>query len=294
MSSVEQDEACASCGKAAVDDVKLKKCACNLVKYCSVECQKNHRPQHKKACKKRMAEIHDKRIFSQPDGTHLGECPICCLPLSLDVRKTKIMTCCSKLVCLGCVHANWKHERELGLEPRCPFCREEMPATLAENEQRDKERAKANDPVALRQVAAKYYDTGDYKGAFELDEKAAELGFIESHFMLSQYFRDGKGVERDPQKARYHMEEAAIAGHDIARFNLAIEEAKNGRIGRALKHYIIAANLGEDMSMKKLREMHAVGIVNKEVYEGALRGYQAAIEATKSAQREEAYKHYKL
>ena len=32
---------CASCGKAAVDDVKLKKCACDLVKYCSVDCQKN-------------------------------------------------------------------------------------------------------------------------------------------------------------------------------------------------------------------------------------------------------------
>jgi hypothetical protein len=30
---VEADEVCGSCGKAAVDDVKLKKCACNLVKY---------------------------------------------------------------------------------------------------------------------------------------------------------------------------------------------------------------------------------------------------------------------
>ena len=47
------DEVCASCGKAAVDDVKLKKCACNLVKYCSVACQKDHRPQHKKICKKK-------------------------------------------------------------------------------------------------------------------------------------------------------------------------------------------------------------------------------------------------
>ena len=241
-----------------------------------------------------MAEISDDRLFTQPDGTHLGECPICCLPLSLDVRKTKIMTCCSKLVCLGCVHANWRHERELRLEPRCPFCREEMPETQAENEQRDKERAKANDPVALRQVAAKFYDAGDYKEAFELDKKAAELGHIESHYMLSHMYAKGRGVERDPQKARYHAEVAAIAGHDQARYNLAIEEGQNGRIRRGVQHYIIAANLGEDTSMKTLGEMHAVGIVSKEVYEGALRGYQAAIEATKSAQREEAYKHYNL
>lgn len=27
------------------------------MKYCGVECQKNHRPEHKKACKKRAAEL---------------------------------------------------------------------------------------------------------------------------------------------------------------------------------------------------------------------------------------------
>jgi sulfatase maturation enzyme AslB (radical SAM superfamily) len=64
MSSVEQDEACASCGNAAVDDVKLKICtACKLVKYCSVDCQKNHRSQHKRACKKQMAVIRVDKLF---------------------------------------------------------------------------------------------------------------------------------------------------------------------------------------------------------------------------------------
>ena len=78
MSAVDEETAetilcCASCGKAAVDDVKLKICtACKLVKYCSVECQKNHRPQHKKACKKRAAEIKDDRLFTQPDESYLG------------------------------------------------------------------------------------------------------------------------------------------------------------------------------------------------------------------------------
>jgi hypothetical protein len=49
---------CASCGKTELFGVKLKFCtACKLVKYCGVECQKNHRPEHKKACKKRAAEL---------------------------------------------------------------------------------------------------------------------------------------------------------------------------------------------------------------------------------------------
>src|SRR6056300_2076408 len=91
---------CASCGKAAVDDVKLKKCACLLVKYCSVECQKNHRSQHKKACKKRMAEMRDDKLFTQPDESHLGECPICCLPNPLDRHKSSIFDCCSQRICL--------------------------------------------------------------------------------------------------------------------------------------------------------------------------------------------------
>ena len=82
------DEVCASCGVAAVDDTKLKKCACGLVKYCSADCQKNHRSRHKKACKKRLAEMHDKQLFTQNDISHREECPICCLPLSIDLKKS--------------------------------------------------------------------------------------------------------------------------------------------------------------------------------------------------------------
>jgi len=57
---------CAACGIAANDDVKLKKCAaCELVRYCGVECQREHRPQHKRACKKRVAELREEILFRQ-------------------------------------------------------------------------------------------------------------------------------------------------------------------------------------------------------------------------------------
>src|SRR5210317_664982 len=124
MSSVDANEVCACCGKAAVDDVKLKKCACNLVKYCSVDCQKNHRPQHKKTCKKRLAEIRDDALFAQPEISHYGECPICCLPIPMDDNKSKINSCCCKIFCNGCSYANKKREWEQGLEYKCPYCRE--------------------------------------------------------------------------------------------------------------------------------------------------------------------------
>ena len=121
------DEVCASCGTAAVDDVKLKKCACDLVKYCSVDCQKNHRPQHKKMCRKRLAELRDNELFEQPEHSHLGECPLCCLPLPLDPRKSTMMPCCSKTICNGCNYANMTREAEAGMKQhKCAFCRDDF------------------------------------------------------------------------------------------------------------------------------------------------------------------------
>ena len=76
---------CVSCGIAELDDIKLKPCdGCDLARYCSDACQANHRPDHEAACKERAAELRDEILFKQPESTHLGECPICCLPLPLD------------------------------------------------------------------------------------------------------------------------------------------------------------------------------------------------------------------
>jgi hypothetical protein len=82
----EAEEICASCGieGGGEENIKLKKCnACYLVKYCGVECQRKHRPQHKRACKKRAAELKDELLFKQPESTHLGDCPICLLPIPI-------------------------------------------------------------------------------------------------------------------------------------------------------------------------------------------------------------------
>eukprot|EP00984_Skeletonema_dohrnii_P003600 scaffold1220_cov104-Skeletonema_dohrnii-CCMP3373.AAC.5 len=102
---------CAGCDTAEVDGIKLKKCtACNLVRYCSVKWQKDHRPQHKKKCKKRAAELRDELLFKQPESSYLGDCPICLLPLSLDNDNSTLMSCCCKTICNGCNVANQMRE----------------------------------------------------------------------------------------------------------------------------------------------------------------------------------------
>jgi hypothetical protein len=50
--------------------------------------------------------LHDRKLFEQPDETHLGECPLCFLPLPIDPTKSMQWTCCSSVICNGCVYAD--------------------------------------------------------------------------------------------------------------------------------------------------------------------------------------------
>jgi TPR repeat protein len=298
------DEVCANCGKAEVDDVNLKKCACNLVKYCGVDCLKNHFPQHEEDCKKKMeeiflrarreckkraAEIRDDPLFTQPDGCCYGECPLCCLPLPLDVaRETLLNTCCCKMICMGCDYATKNRETEQGLVQKCAYCREPLPDTPEEGHHRLVERAKSNDPDALCQLGVRFDMEGDHDKAFEYYTKAAALGNAIAHYNLSLVYHQGRGVEKDEKKKIYHLEIAAIDGHINARYELGILEIRNGRFDIAAKHFTIAANLGYDKALEALKMCLQLDFASEEDYAAALRGHRAAVDATKSKQREEA------
>ncbi len=283
------EEVCACCGVAAVDDVKLKLCdgACDLVKYCGDDCQENNREKHEEECNKRKAELHDKQLFEQPDGSHLGECPICCLPLPIDMTKSTMMTCCSKYICNGCNIANKKREIESGLEQRCAFCREPVPKSQKEVDKRIMKRIKKyNDPFAMTHMGQQHDNEGDLAKALEYYTKAAKLGDVGAYFHLGCLYDTGDGVEKDTKKAAYHFEQAAIGGHPYARGLLGFLEMENGRFERAAKHFIIAANLGDEESLQEVKALFMRGIVSKEEYAAALRAHQVAVDAAKSLERE--------
>jgi tetratricopeptide (TPR) repeat protein len=226
-------------------------------------------------------------LFTQPDISHLGECPICCLPLSIDERKSTMMSCCTKIICDGCDYANKKREIEQRLEPRCAFCRNPAPKSEEEYDKNVMERIKENDPVAMVQMGKKIKNE-DFGKAVEYWTKAAELGDVDACCGVGILYYNGKGVEKDAKKAINHWEQAAIGGHPNARVLLANYEMDNGRFDRAAQHFIIAANLGDNFSLKCVKQAFIEGIVSKEEYTAARRGYQAAVDATKSAEREEA------
>ena len=281
---------CANCGVAQVDDIKLEECGgCQSVRYCSEWCRVVHRQQHEEECKQRKAELHEKELFEQPEETCYGECPICFFPLSLDEEKSSLSSCCCELVCDGCNYADYKSSGG----DRCPFCREPRLDGDEENNKRAMKRVEANDPNALQQIGAIRHKEGDYDKAFEYWTKAAELGDAFSHNNLGDMYYEGEGVEKDEEKKVYHLEKAAIGGHPNARYNLAIIEGKNGNVERAVKHFIIAAKLGHEKSMKALWKYYSDGNITKEKLESTLRSHKAAIDATKSPQREAAEAYYR-
>lgn len=253
---------CASCGIAKVDDVQLTACAadCNLVRYCSVTCQRDHRSQHEAMCKKRVAELRDDLLFAQPERCHLGDCPICFLPLALPSNQHVITSCCSKIMCIGCSYSDKKRLVTEALEQTCPFCRELLPRVRGESDVRLMRRAETNDPNAIAKVAHIYHSRGDHAKALEYWKKAAALGHAESHHNLSIKYWEGKYIEKDEKRQIYHMEEAAIAGHHLARYNLGLIDRDHGRIDTAVRHWIIAANLGHDDSMKMLKQCYVKGL----------------------------------
>jgi hypothetical protein len=119
-----------------------------------------------------MAEIRDDRLFKQPEGIHLGECPICCLPLPIDPKKSGINSCCCKRICRGCDYANKTREIEQGLELKCPYCREPMPETGEEINQNYQKRVEANDPVAIFKIGKKCDEEGNYmRKRFNITQK---------------------------------------------------------------------------------------------------------------------------
>lgn len=280
VNEIESDDVpcCASCGLAEGDDVKLEDCsACKSVRYCSAKCQRVHRRQHKQECKERADAI----LFTQPESTHLGDCPICCLPLSHDVHKSTVIVCCCTLICDGCSYANAKRELEGKLQFSCPFCR--CPTDQADLNL--KKRVEANDAFAICLMGNRCYQEGDYSKAFEYYIKSAKLGDMNAHCLLSILYHHGRGVKKNETKRVYHLERAAIGGHPHARCELGDAEARHGRMDRAVRHWIIAANMGHDASLEALKDMYRDGLVSNKDLALALRAYQAAVDAMKSPQR---------
>ena len=284
---------CANCGKGEDNSDDLKACtACKLVKYCNRECQIAHRPLHKKACKKRAAELHDEALFKEHPPQ---ECPICFLPMGDDTSHNTFNTCCGKRICNGCTYAMVEEAESRGKVQLCAFCREPDSYFITDDEEIQRiNKLIKNDIADGYHALAGAYITGnlglpqDRKKGNELMLRAGELGCAESYFNLGIYYLLGKGGEVDKKKAKHFFELAAINGGVHARNNLAALEAQTGNYYRAMKHYIIAAKAGDKASLDPVKMFFMKGFISKDEYANILRANQKCHDETKSAQRDKA------
>ena len=278
---------CANCGEGEECSDDLKACtACNLVKYCNRECQIAHRPQHKKACKKRAAELYDETLFKDPPSPE--DCPICFLPLPCAVQVT-FFSCCGKLICNGCLLA----VAETGAKVLCPFCR--IPPNNSDEEEvnRVKQLTEKDNACACYQLGT-WYANGtnglplDHAKAEELYLKAGQLGFAVAYYNLGCAYEEGTGVDVDTKKAKYYYELAAINGHVMARHNLGNNEGRAGNHQRAMKHLLLAARAGHTKALNTVKGGYMDGFITKEEYANTLREYQKCQDEMKSDARDKA------
>ena len=293
MSSSIDVTTCATCGKEESGDINLKSCvACKLVKYCNRDCQIAHRPQHKKACKKRAAELYDEALFKDPPPRE--DCPICFLPLPIAADKQSFKSCCGKIICLGCIHAMAMEDIKKGKKKEeidmCPFCRTLRPSSDEEGIERLKRQMEKGNADAIYNFAV-YYARGtngmpqDWVKANELYLKAGEFGCSMAYHNLGNSYAIGRGVEVDNEKAKHYIELAAMMGYVRARHYLGCVEEGAGNHQRAYKHFIISARAGDNESLDKVKQGFRSGYVTKDEFESTLRAYHEIQTEMKSDMR---------
>ena len=128
----------------------------------------------------------------------------------------------------------------------------------------------------------------DIRKTIELWTEAAELGSIQALYSLGVAYERGDGVQQDDAKAAELWTKAAMQGHVESRYNLACEEDEKGNHDCAVRHWLISAKMGHADSLEAIKDMFMEGLATKEQYAQALKGYQDAVEETKSHDRDEA------
>ena len=135
------------------------------------------------------------------------------------------------------------------------------------------------------------------KRGSELMQMAADLGLCTANYRLGCAYTLGDGnfgvVEQDSDKAMFYFEEAAIAGHGGARFNIGVKYCNDSSTrGLGAKHLMIGAKSGYQDCMDMIKKGFVDRWVTKTEYEETLRANEESLSELKSMQRDNATVFY--
>ena len=167
---------------------------------------------------------------------------------------------------------------ETELEELCEMQKQFVALQESQNKlEKEKEQA---DEIYLK--AQKWQDDGNYKKAFELYQKAADMGSMDAVAGLGWCYYNGNGVEKDLEKALEYYSEAADAGVARAQNNLGVMydngEGVNKNKVKAAELYRLAANKGDANAQCNLGYMYEDGVGVPQDFAQAVEWYRKAAE----------------
>lgn len=315
---VENLTRCAKCNKTSEPFEQLKMCTdCRSVWYCTVDCQKAHRPLHKKYCKqakmliKTFKDVNSINADNDDGDDNLfdfklltmDDCPICLIPLPITKSEVMYKVCCGQVMCASCQceadrtlsETNNKRTRadQPQLYSHCAYCGQIDPRSDEEELKYLKKRLEQNDAEAFL-YASRAHMLGQcglpknpQKG-FELCQKAIEIEpcNTDAHSLIARYYEDGLSVQKSITKARHHDVLGAKAGDYHSRYNLGCFEYGRGNRSLAIKHWLIAATIGQTQALRYIACEYKIGGVSKNKYKNAILNYRKIYKACWSEQRE--------
>jgi TPR repeat protein len=205
-----------------------------------------------------------------------------------DMGTETYYSCCGKSICGGCIHSF----RMSGNDGNCPFCKSDhVDKTDEERVDELMRRVEVNDAGAIFALGNNYYHGSegllrDRGKAIELYAKAADLGYSKAHSQLGIEYCEGGDSKK--AKFQFHYEAAAMAGHEIARLNLGNMELNSGNVGRAVKHWMIAASAGHYDAMHNMLVALTRGHVSRESIDSSLTAYNTTCAEITSEARDAA------
>jgi TPR repeat protein len=151
-------------------------------------------------------------------------------------------------------------------------------------------RVEANDAVAMGMLGSYYYIgysglQQDHNKAIELWTQAADLGSKKAQISLYDVYEYSD--LGDKRKANFHLEAAAMAGHEGARNDIGhLEFLQFNNTDQAIKHWIIAASAGSYLAMHNLLLAFKQGRVSRETIDPTLTAYNTSCGEMRSAARD--------
>ena len=261
-------------------------------------------------------ELHDS--FSDPElwkpHPQTEDCPVCLVPLSLDVNKSTYLPCCGKKICNACLRESdrvlritneKRKKKELpSLDMSCAFCREPNHKSHSELKARIEKRIAKGDFEAVA-IFGMWCQRGlqgfpkDEAKALELFKKAADMGSAKGMCQLGHtYIMGTYGCPKNKKKGFRYFEAAAKKGHVPSRYCLGALPLQNDQLSSrsyhlAIKHLRLAAEAGEKHAVKVIWRAVSIGKLSKTDLEEILRAHQAARDEMDSEDRRrlEAYEN---